>query len=887
MIDYSLWEVIENCNAPPITKVVKGVETTIAPTTTKEKAKRRLELKARSTLLMGIPNEHQLKFNSIKDSKSLPQAIKKRFKGNAATKKTQRNLLKQQYENFTASSSKVLDQTFKRLQKLISQNKPETVTLSLDDLYNNLEIYEPEVKGTSSSSSNIENVAFVSSKITNSTNGAVNTTHGTTTASTQAITVNSTTIDNLSDDVICSFFTSQPNSPQLDNEDLQQINPNDLEEMDIRWQMAMLTIRARRFLKNTRRKFSVNGTETIGAPRNQENKNKENTRRVVPLETTTSNALVSCDCSGYDWSDQAKEGNFMPSKPDQSFSDLEEFTSEPIVIKHVVENNEAKASEAKPKAVRKNNGALIIEDWVYDSEEEDVPRAKIEKKTVKPSFAMTEFVKPKGKTARKTVKQVKHNRQNTHIPRGNQRNWNNMMSQRLESNFEMFNKSCYVCGSFDHLHVDCKKVNQKQFQNIKPIWNNAKRVNHQNFTKKTHPCPKKNMVPRAVSMKSGLVSLNIARQVNTAHLKIIMNSARPMTNLSKTTHSTVKRPIHKNTTFKNNTFNQRVNTVKDKNVNTVRPKAVVNASRPKAVVNVVKGNNANVVKASACWEDPSSDGLGPQKKLIFLTNVQGNPQIDLQDKRVIDSGCSRHITRNMSYLTDFEEIDGGYVSFRGNLKGGKITGRGSKLAMMQFSRMRVQTLSDDEKKVDEDPRKDCEINAIGRKASIELLDEPNMHALEDIVYLDDDEDIGAEANMNNLDTTIQVSSIPTIRIHKDHPLDQVIGDLQSAPQTRRMSKNLEAHGFIEAMQEELLQFKLQEVWTLVDLPNGKRHRHLMVFRYYKRIKENVIKNKVRLVAQGYTQEEGIDYDEVFALVARIEAIRLFLAYALFKDFVVY
>ncbi|GJV17260.1 hypothetical protein Tco_1362583, partial [Tanacetum coccineum] len=120
----------------------------------------------------------------------------------------------------------------------------------------------------------------------------------------------------------------------------------------------------------------------------------------------------------------------------------------------------------------------------------------------------------------------------------------------------------------------------------------------------THPSLKMNMVPKAVLMKSDLVS------VNTAHPKIIMNSVRPMTNLSKSTHSTVKWPIHKNTTFKNSNFNQRVNTVKDKNVNTVRPKAVVNAAkpkaivnaaRPKAVVNVVKGNNINAIKASTCW----------------------------------------------------------------------------------------------------------------------------------------------------------------------------------------------------------------------------------------------------------------------------------------------
>ncbi|GJY22864.1 ribonuclease H-like domain-containing protein [Tanacetum coccineum] len=208
------------------------------------------------------------------------------------------------------------------------RNKPEIDTLSLDDLYNNLKIYEPEVKGTSSSSTNTQNVAFVSSNNTSSTNGEVNTAHGVTTASTQATVVNSTKIDNLSDAVICAFFASQLNSPQLDNEDLQQINPDDLEEMDLRWQMAMLTMRARRFLKNTGRKLTVNGTETIGfdkskvecynchkrghfarecrAPRNQENRNRENTRRVVSVETTTSNALISCDGLGdYDWSDQA------------------------------------------------------------------------------------------------------------------------------------------------------------------------------------------------------------------------------------------------------------------------------------------------------------------------------------------------------------------------------------------------------------------------------------------------------------------------------------------------------------------------------------------------------------------------------------------------------
>ncbi|GKF32352.1 hypothetical protein Tco_0102150 [Tanacetum coccineum] len=149
------------------------------------------------------------------------------------------------------------------------------------------------------------------------------------------------------------------------------------------------------------------------------------------------------------------------------------------------------------------------------------------------------------------------------------------------------------------------------------------------------------MVSRAVLMKSGLVSVNTARQFDAAYSKTTMNAARPKLHFSKITHSIVKRPIHKKTAFKNSNFNQRVNTIKDKNVNVARPKAVVNVARPKAVLNA------------------------------------GNPQMDLQDQGMIDSGCSRHMTWNMSYLTNYEEIDGGYVAFGGNPKEGKITGKGT------------------------------------------------------------------------------------------------------------------------------------------------------------------------------------------------------------------
>ncbi|GJZ30311.1 ribonuclease H-like domain-containing protein, partial [Tanacetum coccineum] len=158
-------------------------------------------------------------------------------------------------------------------------------------------------------------------------------------------------------------------------------------------------------------------------------------------------------------------------------------------------------------------------------------------------------------------------------------------------------------------------------------------------------------------------------------------------------------------------------------------------------------------------------------------------------------------------------------------------------------------------------------NAVHENIFYGCDDDPNMPNLEEIAYSDDDENVGTEADMNNLNTFMPVSPILTTRLHKDHLLKQIIGDIHSAPQTGRMTKS---------------------VWTLVDLPHGKRAIGTKwVYRNKKDERGIVIRNKPRLVAQGYTQEYVIDYDEVFAPVARIEVIRLFLAYALFKDFVVY
>ncbi|GKC37876.1 putative ribonuclease H-like domain-containing protein [Tanacetum coccineum] len=343
-INYTLWDIIENGNAPIVTKTVDGKETVIPLTSVEEKAQRRADLKARSTLLMALPNKHQLKFNSYKDATILMQAIKNRF-GEDINQKFLRSL-SQEWTMHT----------------LMWRNKPEIETLSLDDLFNNLKAYE--------------------------TKGAAN---------------SSTTIENLSDAVIYSLFASQPSTLHLDNEDLQQINHDDLQEMDLRWNIAMLTMRARRFLKNIGRKLDMANKERIGfnksnvecfnchkrehfarkcrAPRNQDSRKRDPTRRtsdqaeegptnfaLMAYSSTSSSSSTNSEimdkCKtglGYNAIPPPYTGNFMPPKFDlfypslDDFVDVNESVSESIVKKPTVKTNE-------PKTARKENGAPIIED---------------------------------------------------------------------------------------------------------------------------------------------------------------------------------------------------------------------------------------------------------------------------------------------------------------------------------------------------------------------------------------------------------------------------------------------------------------------------------------------------------------------------------------------
>ncbi|GJX49113.1 putative ribonuclease H-like domain-containing protein [Tanacetum coccineum] len=1022
----------------------------------------------------------------------------------------------------------------------------------------------------SSSSSNTQNMAFVSSSNNNnsstnvavSTAQAVNTANGDSAANTQ---VNASTIDNLSDAVICAFLASQPNNPQLAHEDLQQIHLDDLEEIDLRWQMAMLTIRARRFLKNTGRKLTINGNEYVGfdkskvecynchkkgyfakecrAPRNQDYKNKESTRRIVPVETPTYTALVSCDgLGGYDWSDQAEEGpnyahmaysssssdselsksqeearnsskrkngiqfnvnkfenaskslnkliesqivdnckkrlgynavpppytgNFLPPTLDLSFTGLDEF-----VNKHVVEKK--KSDEEVSKVVRKPNDSLIIKDWVSDSEEENVSQTKTEKKTVKP-IAKIEFVKPKQqeKTARKTIKQGNPQmdlQDQGVIDSGCSRHMTGNMSyltdyEEIDGGYVAFGgnpkggkitgKGTIKTGNLDFENVYfvrelkfnlfsvsqmCDKKNSVLFndtecivlspnfklidesqvllrvprknnmysvdlKNIVPkggltclfakatsdeskLWH--RRLGHLNFKTmnklvkgnlvrglpsklfendqtcvacqkgKQHRASCKSKIENSINLPLHLLHMDLFGPTFVKSLMKKMYCLVVTDDYSRFTwvfflatkdetsgilksfitgienlvdHKVKVIRYDNGTEFKNKEMNQfceMKGILRQYSVARTPQQNGVAERRNRTLIEAARTMLADSKLPTTFWTEAVNTACYVQNRVLVVKPHNKTPYELFHGRTPTLSfmrpfGCLVTILNTIDHLGKFDgkANEGFFVGYSLNSSGPdwlfdidaltrtmnyepivartQSNGFADTKASDNSGQARKETepvknyillplwpadlpysqdpkssqddgskpSSDDGKKVDQDSRKDSEdtdqekednvnitknvnatstneVNAVGGKTSIELPLDPNMSELEDYSIFKDDEDVGAEAEMHNLDTTIQVNPIPTTRIHKDHPLDQWIYQI--------VKRLLALNGSSE-------------------IKNDKRGI--------------VIRNKARLVAQWYTQEEGIDYDEVFAPIARIEAIRLFLAYALFKDFVVY
>nr|GEW32861.1 hypothetical protein [Tanacetum cinerariifolium] len=634
------------------------------------------------------------------------EAIKIRFGGNKESKKMHKTILKKQYENFIASRSEGLDKTYDMFQKLISQLELNE-TLSIDDLYNNLKVYEAEIKGQSSSGSNSHNVAFVPSENTSSINESVNAAYDIATAGSKEQPSASSYVD----DVIFSFFASQSNTPQLDNEDLEQIDIDDLEEMDLKWQVAMITIRVKIFMKKTRRNLNFNGKEPVGfdktkvecynyhrrgyfarecrAPRNQGNRSADNERRVVPVETPAS-ALVTQQIHqilsqmsvndktglGYDSrlsknempncgifetasdssvseidedNNQAKymykvgigyhvvpppyTGNYMPPKADLSFAGLDDS-----VFKFKI-SGVAETMGIWWYWVRRETGDWTeVEDGLLKSlgtwyhvipppctGNYMPPRADLSFVGLDDYvFKFKISVNKNELIASKSSEEIREERKTISV--------NHLIKDYTFYENKMVEK--YVVNNKG------KGTGQRE---VRPAWNNSRRMNHQNFSKMTHPHPKRNFVPTAVATKSGQVLVNVAKQNSAAST----STARPK--------------------------GKKENVVKSSSCWIWRPKGnlIDHTSKDSESYTLKRFNYVDqMADSSQLW-------LGSQREINSLNcYMQGNLQYSLQDQGIFDSECSRHMTGNKSFLKEYQEIDGSFVTFGGSPKRGKITGKG-------------------------------------------------------------------------------------------------------------------------------------------------------------------------------------------------------------------
>ncbi|GJZ72207.1 putative ribonuclease H-like domain-containing protein [Tanacetum coccineum] len=860
---------LKNGNPPIVTKIVDGKETVIPPISVEEKVQRRAELKARSTLLMALPNEHQLKFNSYKDAKTLMQAIENRFGGNTATKKTQKNLLKQQYENFAASSTEKFLRSLSQestMHTIVWRNKPKIKTLSLDNLFNNLKAYESEVKGISSSTTNSHNVAFMSSSRTNSATRAVNTAQGVNTASTQGVADSSTTVENLSDAVIYSFFASQPSIPHLGNEDLQQIHPDDLEEMNLRWNIAMLTMRARRFLKNTGRKLDMANKERIGfdkskvecfnchkrgnfvreckAPRNQDCRNMEPTRRIVPVEKTTTNSLVSqCDGFGYNWSDQAEEGltNFSII----AYSSTSSSSSTNSKVNTV---KGTRVNTARPKAVlsvvkgNKGNAVKASTCWVWRPKHKVLDH--IMKKLIVDCVAFGAIQK-EGKFL-ENFKLTDGSHVLLKVPKKD-----NMYSVDLKFVVRQGGFTCL----FAKATPDESNLWHRRLEYAEAV-NTACYVQNRVLVIKPH-----NKTPYEIFLGRKHV-LSFMRPfrcpdiiLNTIdHLGKFDGKADEGFFVGYSTNSKAFRVFNsRNMIVEENLhvkFSEDTPNIVGSGPNWLFDiDALTKSMTYKLVVAGNQSNGSAGIKACDNAGKARVDTVPGKDYILLPLWTQDPPFSCLKDSPDTGFKPSGEEEKKVTEEPGKEGDDSSKESKRDDQEKDVDVNSTNSISTVSSS---VNTAG-------------IEDNAIDENIVYGCADDPNMHELEEIGRFSDAEDDISEADMNNLDTYFQVSPIPTTRVHKDHPIEQIIRDLNLTLQTRRMTKNLEEY---RRTQKGSLSTEGSK------LDRGYAERASII-------------QATRSLDFGYTQEEGIDYDEVFSPVARIEASKLFLAYALFKDFVVY
>ncbi|GKB65834.1 putative ribonuclease H-like domain-containing protein, partial [Tanacetum coccineum] len=637
------------------------------PVTAEEKTNKKNDVKARSLLLMALPNEHQLTFSQYSDAKTMFAAIETRFRGNEATKKTQKTLLKQQYENFSASSTESLDSIFNRLQKIVSRlailvwmNKANIKTTSIDDLYNNFKIVEQDVNKSVGASSGAQNLAFMTALSTSSTND-VNTANP-----------------------AYEVSTVSPNINTACPQDLEQIYEDDLEAIDFKWQLSLLSMRAKECFNCHK---MGHFTRECRAPRNKEGqfRYQDNTMKQGNNKDASSKAMLAID--GVDsevYNDKTCTKTCL-----KNYETLKKLCDDLIV----------KLNQTEFTAATYKRGLATIEEQlvtyrkneVLFSEEVTVLKREVACKDYEINVLKSEFEKVKQEKEGYNVVPPPHpliyNR-----PKKLDLSYSGLdefkdpefksygsKDSKLESNIVCDTKSDDSKENSDDSLVKEQVSDdaKNKYYKTRINYDNHQRkgiVSRNNYSrvdaKTTHPSVQRNMSPKAVLLKTGLTPLNTVRPVNTTHPKTAVHSAKSKTYFFKQAQSTAKRPFYKQTAL----TRRSLHTAKRHYYNG-RPRAVNTVRSYTGQVNVVRVKGVNAVKSSAywVWRPTKPNGASLAFKIHNYIDAQGR-----------SNGCSRYMTENIAYLSDFKEFDGGYVAFGGGAYGGRITGKGTLLKLIDL-----------------------------------------------------------------------------------------------------------------------------------------------------------------------------------------------------------
>ncbi|GJY31741.1 putative ribonuclease H-like domain-containing protein [Tanacetum coccineum] len=854
----------------------------LPPRTAEEIVARERERKARTTLLMALPEDHLAKFHKMTDAKEMWDAIKSRFGGNDESKKMQKYILKQQFEGFSISNTEGLHKGYDRFQSLLSQleihgagvstedanqkflrslpsawsqvslimrTKPGVDSLSFDDLYNNLRVFESDIKvllhGIISSP---QNVAFVSEN-TSSTN-EVSTAYCVPNLSGQNSKYEQTSS--------YSLLANQSSCPQLDHEDLEQIDEYDLEEMDLKWQVAMISMRMKKFYKKTGRKLQFDAKEPEEGCMDSRNKmgavlarEKNNNKK------GGSKALVTIDGEGVDWTNHSEDEDYA------LWLATAQTQTQSIEIKAYSQG----LKKVEAQLVAHQQGQLWVAGFFFTYRGSEICFCdKIDVLTFHYSKLLS--VAQKEKEDLKGPKGVDY----PHRALKNKGIVDSRCSRHMTGNkaylakFQDFNGGPVAFGgSKGYITGKGKiKTGKLDFEDVCFV----KELQHFNLFSVSQICDK-----------------NETRSENRANKHAGPQEA-----------------------------NQNAGT---EDIIDAGDSEKEDESAQDYFVLPIWSSYSSTIKRSRA-EDA---GAAPHKHPDLKTDEK---PVDKEDQVFLDE--LERLKRQEKDANDAaENLRKEFAQETENLLIQVGAAKASSTNIVNTVSTPVSTASPYDGLSLSDPT-----NPEQDDSEIPALEDIYQNPTDGIFTNSSYDDEGAVADFTNLETVVNVSPIPTSRINSFHPSTLILGDPKSAVQTRskvtkssgahafvsyvqkqrrnnhkdfqhclfacflsqnepkKISEALEDESWVDAMQEELLQFKIQKVWILVDLPYGKKAIGTKwVYRNKKDERGVVVRNKARLVAQGHRQEEGIDYDEVFAPVARIEAIRIFLAFASYMGFIVY